>query len=559
MSILLPPVFADPEDKARVVAKIDAVAEALGRAWRRSEDYRYREGKRVVLADLTVDSWNGIFTRLIIAKYMAWIYDARLCAVVHTTKAVPYLTRRIATAFGCREYLGMAEALAVAQNDVPDINAAVLDLVRDWPREGQGLRDAVAALRINGMPVGDLVYDTYLRGSGRPTIERMDNGLLSCVGDAVFRDRLNERLFSQYDIAAVNSAHVVYNYFGMLTRGALARNIDVTQDLSINPVRLKRFNRFEHARLPLAHFAPREFDAVWRHEREQAVAFGEDYIRRRVGGRAEMAYKDGEDGPYGAARRLYDKQALCARLGWDPEKPVVAVLSHVYFESPHATYSELFNDVYEWLETTLAVAAANPHIQWLFKPHPDQKHYDDNVAHSPDLVRGDEVARRLMAPYAGVPHVAQCPDDLNTGSLAGSVNAVVTMYGNAGHEFAAQGTPVVLAARAPYARLGFAMEPRTRAEYAQTLAGLHQVQPLTREQRERAMTYIYMFFEKSRALTDLMAPVGVQGFWAPQYDPAVLDGVLERADRFEPDQDPLYEAVRTMIENNAFCLNMPAC
>lgn len=556
MPIILPADCRDPEEREQIVQLIDTTCAKVGQAWRKAEAYRGAPSKKMVLVDLTVDVWDGVLTRLIIGKYVSWHHNARLCALVPSSAAIPHFTQKMCLAFGCDIVLGLGEAFNRTLEQTPNYQEEVRDLLRDWPREGPELRDRVAGLRFHGLPVGDLIYDSYLRGNGCVTIERLDAALVSTIADGLIRHHMYRSILDSHEVVAVIAAHVVYNYFGMLTRLAVSRNITVTQDLGLSPLRLKKLGHFSEARLPLDHFAPREFESVWRHERREALEFANAYMERRTGGLQDLGYKDAVFGAYGGTRHRYDRGELCERLGWDPSKPIVCIMSHVFFESPHSVPDTLYHDVHCWLEETLAIAARNPHIQWLLKPHPDHKYFDENLRDSPLLVTGDQGIERLLAPHRDQTHIALCPADLNTASVMRFAKAIVTKYSSAGYEFASQGVPVVVASRAPYTRLGFTIEPRTPEEYARTLGELDRVEPLTQEQRERALTYIYLFLGKSRCSSSLLPPFNHNGFWAPTYDAGILNGILERVDGFEADQDPLNEAVQAMLRLDTTTLNM---
>lgn len=556
MAFSFPIDCKSPEEQEIILQKIKETSNVLKGVWGKYDRYQVNKKDRYVLVDLTVETWDSILTRLMIGKYISWQYNAKLCGVLISSRHVQHFIKEICEAFGCTVYIGLAEICTDAHAKMPSFAADVQALIAGWPTEGPGLRDKVAGLEFEGLPVGDLVYDSYLRGTGSPTIERLDEALVSRIADGLLRFRVYRDLFDRYDVAAVISAHVVYNYFGMLTRVALSRNVTVTQDLGINPIRLKKMDHFSTARLPLDHFSPSEFDSVFRYERSEALEFANAYMERRIGGRQDLGYQDAVHGAYGSTRRLCTREDICRDLGWDVDKPIVTIMSHVFFESPHSIPDTLYHDIHQWLKETLEIAARNPHIQWLLKPHPDHKYFNENLSQSPLLVTGEEAIQRLLEPHADRPNIGLCPNDLNTASVMGFSKAIVTNYSSAGYEFASQGIPVVIASRAPYARLGFTIEPRTREEYESVLGNLHAAAPLTDEQRERALTYAYLFLCKSRCASTLLPPLNRFGFWAPSYDAGLLDSIVERARSFDPDQDPLNEAIRNMIRFGTTTLNM---
>lgn len=528
----------------------ERLAATLKPTWESMEAYRRPPGNRMILVDLTVDGLNSGLTQCLLGKYLGWQLNAVPCGLAFDVQAIPPVMRALYEGFGYSQFFTLSPTIRRLMDADPSLAAMGPKLVEGWPREGAALRQRLLDLRFDGLPVGDLIYDTHLRHTGKPTIETLDNRLVAHIAEAYIYYKAAQTILASGTIQAVATLHMVYYHLGILSRLAMAMGIPVIQSLSVNPFRVKRYNSFLQARDAVGRFDEREFDHILRHERDTALGFARDYLERRFAGKAELGFKDGFEGAYGSGRRRYAKEELCRSLNWDPAKPIIVLMSHVFHESPHAVGGNLYPDYYDWLADTLDVAARTPQVNWLLKKHPQQKYFDEILRHSPDLVPDDETMRRLMTPVEGAAHVALCPPDLHTASLIASSHAIVTQHGRAGYEFAACGVPVVTTAHAAYGGLGFTMEPRTRADYVAVLERIDGLAPLDQERRDRALAYIYMFFEKSRVRSSLLPDIENRGFWAPPLGEEFLEDVLARAQDFDPRSDPLFRRVRSMLRND---------
>ena len=513
------------------------------------ERFRRPPQNRIVLVDLTVDAAETVLTQLLLAKYVSWEFGATLWGLAFDPQQLSQGNQALCAGFDCSRFISLGEMLGQAMAEDPTLSDAGRRLVQGWPQEGPELRQRVVNLEFEGLPVGDLIYDTHLRQTGRPTIERLDDTLLTHITDAFRIYKASDKILKSGAIQGLCTLHMVYFHLGILSRLALAYGIPVIQNLSNNPFRIKRNGSFLNARDALGLFDAREFDYVFHQEREKAVSVGRRYLERRLAGRAELGFKDGVEGAYGASRKHYEKEELCRTLGWDAAKPIVVLMTHVFHESPHAVGGNIYCDYYEWLSETLEVAARTPDVQWLLKSHPQQKYFDELLRHSPHLVPRDETMRRLLEPCRNASHIALCPDDLHTASLIAVSHAIVTQHGRAGYEFAACGVPVVTTARAAYGGLGFTVEPRSREAYREQLSRIAELSPLDKEQSERALAYMYLFFDKSRERTSLLPDLENRGFWAPPIGSEFHQRVLERIPGFNPLEDPLFRRVRSMVRN----------
>ncbi len=502
----------------------------------------------VILTDWTVSSAQTWMTFSFVATYLGWRLQARPASMVLNIGEVTPVGALIHQTFSYADQIDLMAHLRDAA--AGGVIAAQIDAqIAAWPKGGAALRECVLGLRFDGLPVGDLVYDAHLRGTGRATIETLDAHLRNDIVLAALFHKAAQSVLDRWNVKAVITAHRIYYQLGILSRLALSRGIPLIESGSVNPFRIKHYRNFLEAMDDPLRMEPDELERVLATDRENALAYGRRYMAERQAGAAQLHGAEGADGAYGDNRKIYDKAALCERLGWSAERPIVSIMTHVFTEGPHFGQS-LYDDFFHWIAETLRVAATNEHVQWLVKGHPDAVYFEDQVRNQPTAEAFDDTLRRLLAPYADCPHIALAPNDLNTGSLPPMVKAVITLYGSAGIEFAALGIPVVTAAEACYHGHGFTLECRSRAEYEQILATLQDAAPVTEEKRERALAFFYLMQVKSRPLSSALPPLAPLDWWSPRQDRAMLEGMRERLDRYTPREDPLYQRLDRMLRDN---------
>jgi len=515
----------------------------------RAESFRATPPPRsIVLTDWTVSSAQAWTTFSFVATYLGWHLKAKPMSMVLNPGEIPRVGTLIHHGFG---YAGQIDlAIHLREIAASGTIAALIDAeLAKWPKEGAALREYVLALRFDGLPVGDLVYDAHLRGTGRATIEILDTPLRNDIVLAALFHKAAQKILDEWDVKAVVTAHRIYYQLGIISRLALSRGIPLIESGAVNPFRIKHYRSFLEAMDDPLRMAPDELDRVLATDREAALAYGHRYMAERQAGAAQLHQTEGTDGAYGSNRRSYDKAALCQCLGWDVERPIVAIMTHVFTEGPHFG-NNLYDDFHHWIAETLRIAASNDKVQWLVKGHPDAVYFEDQAHKQPTAEPFDKTLRQLMAPHADCPHIALAPNDLNTGSLPPMTKAVITLYGSAGIEFAAMGIPAVTAAEACYHGHGFTIECRSRADYERTLATLQDVSPTTEEQRERALAFFYLMQVKSRPLCNALPPLAPLDWWSPRQDRQMLEGMRERLDQYDPREDPLYRRLGRMLRDD---------
>jgi hypothetical protein len=196
-----------------------------------------------------------------------------------------------------------------------------------------------------------------------------------------------------------------------------------------------------------------ELDEVPLDRAQRLADVGRAYLHARLGGDTDDI---GARYAFRRNRGQVDRAALVARFGWDPSHPIVAVYASTWFDSPHSYGMTQFRDLADWITATLEGARKARQFNWLFRPHPCDEWYGG-------------VTLKDMMPPLEEGHIRLSPPDWNGASVMRSVDALITLQGTAGVEFAAQGKPVLVADRSWYHDRGFVKWARTRAEYLSAL------------------------------------------------------------------------------------------
>jgi hypothetical protein len=308
------------------------------------------------------------------------------------------------------------------------------------------------------------------------------------------RDLLREYVFSGLVtlVAAKNAvaalkpsnifmSHGIYVAWGPALRSALDRGMRVTCWIA----------SYLHARFFFRH--PTNYtnldyhnidDATWHREKsplaEQETGRLNDYLTNRyVRGRSfdikEFKSYKGTTG------------ALASRFAFDNGRKTWGILAHINWDCVTDFAPMLFEDFNDWIILTLKRLERDPSINWLLKVHPAEAW--DNPATGVQAL----VQKRFGALPEHI-RVVGYDEDINPLDFYNLVDGALTVYGTAGLELACLGKPVIVAGHAHYSRKGFTHDPGSVQEYYRLLDSVRNLGVLTREQRELAMRYAYIYF-----------------------------------------------------------------
>ena len=460
----------------------------------------------------------------IIAKYLQKHYNCKIIGITLNDR-LREIHQRLADSFGMKDCFVLDGTL---------------------PCEGRGelqsrlgsdpIRQGLLSLKFDDIPVGDLIYDTYLRNERMGSIELI-NDKLECY--YLFAYRLFDAYRSIFDkykgkVIATVQDHIVYILWGILARLAHSRGATVFANQGrSSPLILRKFDQSDSTVDHILIFLENSFQFI--HERltdkdeERGFQIVNNYYRNKINHQRSRV----DPKKY----RHYTRCELLSQLRMDPNKPTVFVMAHVMPDAPHGQGWMLYEDYYQWLLQTLEIIKGIPEVNWVVKSHPHGPLYTDRFT-TPTAV----------APYENrYQHIRHGPVDMHPGSLLDAADAVVTIRGTAGLEAAVFGKPCVLAGKSQYSGHGIAIEPQTEAEYIAALKALENPKPLSAEAIRRAKAFSYINLELAR----------VQCVFLPELPSASKTNIPDSeqwsymTDRLHDtriENDPLYKNLMTQLE-----------
>lgn len=341
----------------------------------------------------------------------------------------------------------------------------------------------VLELEMEGIPVGTLIYDSYLRRYRRETLHTRSWGLLWILIQAQFIARRTQQYFTDHQVASVIPGDVAYIYSGIVARAAILKGIPTYSVVEI-PCRLQPMDSSFYRRVP-----------YWRY-REQFAALPQEAQHRAKQQAAELI--DGRLRGQTDGRMAYMRQSAyaaqdCAKSALlSTHKTKVLVLLHDFFDSPHIYRHMLFADFWEWICFTLE-RASQTHYEWYVKPHPN------------GLPGNDRILARLQARFPGI-HFLD-PKTSNRQLVDEGIAAVFSVYGSAGHEFPYLGVPVVMAGDNPHVAYDFTLTPQTVDDYARLIDQAGELRCDSEPEQLREFYYMhYCHYQSELPLNPVYPP-----------------------------------------------------
>jgi len=351
---------------------------------------------------------------------------------------LPWSMRRIYRSFGARflfysESGVRAEAEALFADIYPTIN---------------NKRD-VERLSVEGVPIGDLIYDTHLRNHLIPTIDITGDPFRQTLLEGLCLYLYWKRYFARHNVKAVIVSHCVYAWNAIILRVAVHRSIPVYQATAQRLYYITKSHNYRAYNNFLDY--PSRFSELDDQAKADARSTAKERIDLRFSG------KVGVDMHY-STKSAYTMDEQAERVVAEGPRVKILIATHCFFDSPHPYGINLFPDFYEWL-MFLGRVSEQTDYDWYIKTHPDF------------LPGNIEVINDFLKRFPKFKLIAS--DTSHHQLIREGIDCALTVYGTIGFEYAAQGVTVVNASMCnPHVAYDFNLHPETVEEYEAILHDL---------------------------------------------------------------------------------------
>lgn len=300
----------------------------------------------------------------------------------------------------------------------------------------------VLVLEIDGIKVGDLIYDTYLRFKPSATIDTNHWYLSLVVYQCLKCLHVSKHFFENSQIDMVVTSYTTYLDHGVVARLAIKQNIPVYSFGAF--AALYKYHNSDLGSHATSHGQySRSFETMSEVDQLKALDRASIGLNNRLSGKIDAA-------------TFYMKQSAYKES--EVEMPDVAgrvvIFLHDFFDSPHIYDWMLFPDFYEWITYTLDFAAKKK-IPIAVKPHPNQIKDSENVV------------EKLKLTY---PEVLFLPTEITNKQLVDAdIACGLTVYGTVVHELNFMGKPCIACADHPSISFDESLTARTLSQYDKLL------------------------------------------------------------------------------------------
>jgi len=306
----------------------------------------------------------------------------------------------------------------------------------------------VHLLRVDGIWVGDLIYDQYLRSNMLPTLDIKSKKFEKLLFEFCLLFNYWQDLLSNRKVKALIVSHACY-FMGLPVRIASEFNIPAYQATLENIYYLNKDNPHPSSEF---HSYKADFEKLDNKIKDEAIIKAKARLKLIYEGNIDV------DQPY-IKDSAYNQKKSFGKVIQNNKPIKILVAPHCFFDSPHGLGKILFPDFYEWLDF-VAKLSTKTDYEWYIKTHPNT--FPENR-----LVIKDFVSR--------YPKIKFLNDGVSHNQLIDEgINIVLTVYGSIGLEYAAKNITVINASQNnPHISFDFNIHPKSKEELKNIILNLN--------------------------------------------------------------------------------------
>lgn len=339
---------------------------------------------------------------------------------------------------------------------------------------------------VDGVEIGDLIYDQFLRYTNQPTYRKLDLNFLLYIFNSLFYFHRYKDILLKHNITDIILSHGVYAEYGILARVAalLEKDIKIYQWYNLNPMNISVHTaNKEYIRKPRFYETNLMDKLISVNGKETILSEYDEYMHKRL--KAEdknqidlaFVYQNNDINSIDEFRENYEMN----------DGKNIFIFSHAFVDSVKYVHWSLYSDYYTWLYETLVILADKSKEHNIFiKAHPSESMYKCDITVKSTIA---EINQKYGANFIYL-------DKKTHNSVVFDLaDSIITSNGTVAIEAVCYSIPVLVAASTLYENAKTVVQPKTINEYREHLENIENINKPTVEMVERAKL-CFMFYSK---------------------------------------------------------------
>ena len=393
-------------------------------------------------------------------------------------------------------------------------------------------------IKIDNIDVGLPAYDSFIRYTGTPTVNKINHELVIFLADTIYAyDEFKNILKKNPLIKDLIQSETAFTPLNIFFNLSLKRKINVYSRLGTDSLSIRKYDNFDQRYFYRANISQKLFNEVFKNHKnktnreikkyysslEKKGFFGQDLrIRAKLKNKPE----------------LISKKKLIKKFKWNNDKKIaVFFFNHLIDVNFHSGPREIFKDNYTWSNYILNKIPKIRNVYWIIKDHPSQPFYKSKL-------NFEDKINYLEKKFK---HIKIFRRDWDPSSLKKITDIAITSHGTVGIEYPSFGIKSLYVEKSFYSNIDIIKKIKNIKELNFKLRNLNNIKKISKSTIKKSNSFLYIRYVLLQNKCSLITPhdtsrqINEDRFWEENSKLIKI---------FQYKTDELFQMFRTQLKYN---------
>jgi hypothetical protein len=348
----------------------------------------------------------------------------------------------------------------------------------------EGDIETIIKYKYKDVEIGNIAYDDYLRYNMKATVKDLVSYKYYVFKSLICTLKLN-KIFSENKFNYYAGKETQFTPRAHIFQNCLLRKIPcyISAGTTQAPT-IRKYLRFSQRHVPRIYINRNLFLNI-KKKYHRLYLYGDELIKKKFNNILDP--NDYADSKYVFNQKdnNFSKLDIFKALDLDPDKKLIIVFAHNFYDGAFEVRKRLFLDNYIWLRETISLLSSNKNINILIKKHPTEKYNLRMKNVSFDIYKKFSNNKKNS-------NIRIYPENLHPKFIVNYAHAIVSGHGSAGSEYSCFGIPSVICNEAPYSSCKFVHQCNDLEIYKNILNNIHSLEKLSQNKIQDALLYFFI-------------------------------------------------------------------
>jgi hypothetical protein len=345
----------------------------------------------------------------------------------------------------------------------------------------------VIKLKFKGVDVGMSAYDSYIRYTGNPTLDKANFKFrIFFIESLYFIDFFYKTLKENPNIKKMTQAEINFSPGNNLFQTFLKQGVKIYSKFGNDKITIRIYNKFSEKYLSRPKIPNILYNKIYNlvHKKlfnamNKNIIFNTQYLKKEVGFCLRVSSQKNLQID---RLPLVSKKEILNLFKWDKKKIGIIFFHHLTDVNYHHGPRKVFKDNYNWGDFILENLNKNKKVNWILKPHGAENYYKSNF----------NLKNKMSQLENKYSNIKIFPKEISPSSLVNIINFGITSHGTAASEYPCFGLNVFFSENSDFSNLKLENFINSKKKLLNLIKNIHKLKKISKKTIKKYQIYMFI-------------------------------------------------------------------